>query len=43
MTENGEPESYSEFLSSKESVQWKKAIIEEMVSLEKNQARLVVK
>ncbi|GKD07177.1 retrovirus-related pol polyprotein from transposon TNT 1-94, partial [Tanacetum coccineum] len=29
--------SYSEALSSKESVQWKKAIIEEMVSLEKNQ------
>ncbi|GJZ10121.1 retrovirus-related pol polyprotein from transposon TNT 1-94 [Tanacetum coccineum] len=35
--QNGEPESYSEALSSKESVQWKKAIIEEMVSLEKNQ------
>ncbi|GJW01948.1 hypothetical protein Tco_1560804 [Tanacetum coccineum] len=31
------PQSYSEALSSKESVQWKKAIIEEMVSLEKNQ------
>nr|GEU42322.1 hypothetical protein [Tanacetum cinerariifolium] len=37
LTENGKPESYSEALSSKESVQWKKAIIEEMVSLEKNQ------
>ncbi|GJY88896.1 retrovirus-related pol polyprotein from transposon TNT 1-94 [Tanacetum coccineum] len=37
LTENGEPESFSEALSSKESVQWKKAIIEEMVSLEKNQ------
>ncbi|GKE46790.1 hypothetical protein Tco_1478048 [Tanacetum coccineum] len=30
------PESYSESLSSKESVQWKYAIIEEMISLEKN-------
>ncbi|GKB40071.1 hypothetical protein Tco_0885013 [Tanacetum coccineum] len=37
LTENGEPESFSEALSSKESVQWKKAIIEEMVSLKKNQ------
>nr|GEX91398.1 retrovirus-related Pol polyprotein from transposon TNT 1-94 [Tanacetum cinerariifolium] len=36
LTHNGKPESYSEALSSKESVQWKKAIIEEMVSLEKN-------
>nr|GEY42351.1 retrovirus-related Pol polyprotein from transposon TNT 1-94 [Tanacetum cinerariifolium] len=35
LTENGEPESYSEALSSKESVQWKKAINEEMDSLEK--------
>ncbi|GJQ89640.1 retrovirus-related pol polyprotein from transposon TNT 1-94 [Tanacetum coccineum] len=37
LTENGKPESYSEALSSKEFVQWKKAINEEMVSLEKNQ------
>ncbi|GJU47310.1 retrovirus-related pol polyprotein from transposon TNT 1-94, partial [Tanacetum coccineum] len=37
LTDNGEPESYSEALSSKESVQWKNAIIEEIVSLEKNQ------
>ncbi|GJW67995.1 putative RNA-directed DNA polymerase [Tanacetum coccineum] len=37
LKENGEPESYSEALSSKEFVQWKKAINEEMVSLEKNQ------
>nr|GEX26421.1 retrovirus-related Pol polyprotein from transposon TNT 1-94 [Tanacetum cinerariifolium] len=37
LTENGEPKSYSKALSSKESVQWKKAIIEEMVSLEKKQ------
>ncbi|GJV68046.1 retrovirus-related pol polyprotein from transposon TNT 1-94 [Tanacetum coccineum] len=37
LIENGEPESYSKALSCKESVQWKKAIIEEMVSLEKNQ------
>nr|GEX85255.1 hypothetical protein [Tanacetum cinerariifolium] len=36
LTENDEPESYSEALSSKESVRSKKAIIEEMVSLEKN-------
>ncbi|GJY12705.1 hypothetical protein Tco_0382014 [Tanacetum coccineum] len=35
--ENGESESYLEALSSKESVHWKKAIIEEIVSLEKNQ------
>ncbi|GJX74834.1 retrovirus-related pol polyprotein from transposon TNT 1-94 [Tanacetum coccineum] len=34
---NGEPMSYSETLSGKESVQWKKAINEEIVSLEKNQ------
>ncbi|GJR14090.1 retrovirus-related pol polyprotein from transposon TNT 1-94 [Tanacetum coccineum] len=37
LTENGEPDSYSEASSSKESIQWKKAINEEMVSLEKNQ------
>ncbi|GKC28320.1 hypothetical protein Tco_1035614, partial [Tanacetum coccineum] len=37
LIENGEPESFSEAFHSKESVQWKKAIIEEMVSLEKNQ------
>ncbi|GKA63594.1 retrovirus-related pol polyprotein from transposon TNT 1-94, partial [Tanacetum coccineum] len=41
--QNGEPESYSEALSSKESVQWKKAIIEEMVSLEKNQTCSLVR
>ncbi|GJV43616.1 retrovirus-related pol polyprotein from transposon TNT 1-94 [Tanacetum coccineum] len=41
--ENGEPESYSEALSSKESVQWKKAINEEMVSLEKNQTCSLVR
>ncbi|GJW40694.1 retrovirus-related pol polyprotein from transposon TNT 1-94 [Tanacetum coccineum] len=43
LLENGEPESYSEALSSKESVQWKKAIIEEMVSLEKNQTWSLVR
>ncbi|GKA59626.1 retrovirus-related pol polyprotein from transposon TNT 1-94 [Tanacetum coccineum] len=43
LTENGEPESYSEALSSKESVQWKKAIIEEIVSLEKNQTCSLVR
>ncbi|GJR25594.1 retrovirus-related pol polyprotein from transposon TNT 1-94 [Tanacetum coccineum] len=43
LRENGEPESYSEVLSSKESVQWKKAINEEMVSLEKNQTWSLVR
>ncbi|GKD81034.1 retrovirus-related pol polyprotein from transposon TNT 1-94 [Tanacetum coccineum] len=43
LTENDEPESYSESLSSKESVQWKKAIIEEMVSLENNQTCSLVR
>ncbi|GJS65838.1 retrovirus-related pol polyprotein from transposon TNT 1-94 [Tanacetum coccineum] len=51
LTENGEPESYSEALSSKESVQWKKAIIEVMVHLKRTRrvpykrykARLMVK
>nr|GEZ53023.1 retrovirus-related Pol polyprotein from transposon TNT 1-94 [Tanacetum cinerariifolium] len=43
LTENGEPESYSEALSSKESVQWKKVINEEMVSLEKNHAYSLVR
>ncbi|GJV22325.1 retrovirus-related pol polyprotein from transposon TNT 1-94 [Tanacetum coccineum] len=43
LTENGEPESYSEALSRKESVQWKKAINEEMVSLEKNQTCSLVR
>ncbi|GJV51062.1 putative RNA-directed DNA polymerase [Tanacetum coccineum] len=37
MTDNGEPESHSEALSTKESIQWKKAINEEIISLEKNQ------
>ncbi|GKA17277.1 retrovirus-related pol polyprotein from transposon TNT 1-94 [Tanacetum coccineum] len=37
------PQSYSEALSSKESVQWKKAINEEMVSLEKNQTCSLVR
>ncbi|GJU84592.1 putative RNA-directed DNA polymerase [Tanacetum coccineum] len=43
LTENGEPESYSESLSSKEFVQWNKAINEEMVSLEKNQTWSLVR
>ncbi|GJT08331.1 hypothetical protein Tco_0842793 [Tanacetum coccineum] len=42
LTENGELESYSEALSSKEFVQWKKAINEEMVSLEKNLTLVLV-
>nr|GEX87802.1 RNA-directed DNA polymerase, eukaryota [Tanacetum cinerariifolium] len=36
-------QSYSEALSSKESVQWKKAINEDMVSLEKNQTCSLVR
>ncbi|GJZ55799.1 hypothetical protein Tco_0610992 [Tanacetum coccineum] len=36
-------QSYSEALSSKESIQWKKVIIEEMVSLEKNQTCSLVR
>ncbi|GJW22123.1 kinase-like domain-containing protein [Tanacetum coccineum] len=48
LIENGKRESYSEALSSKESVQWKKAINEEMVKKEQNgskryKARLMVK
>ncbi|GJW14914.1 retrovirus-related pol polyprotein from transposon TNT 1-94 [Tanacetum coccineum] len=43
LIENGEPEFYSEALSSKESVEWKKAIIEKMVSLEKNQTCSLVR
>nr|GEU69056.1 hypothetical protein [Tanacetum cinerariifolium] len=43
LTGNGKPESYSKALSSKESVQWKKAINEEIVSLEKNQTRSLVR
>ncbi|GJX09647.1 hypothetical protein Tco_0199506 [Tanacetum coccineum] len=43
LTENGEPESFSKALSSKESVQWKKAIIEEMVSLKRNRVFLTQK
>ncbi|GJV51629.1 ribonuclease H-like domain-containing protein [Tanacetum coccineum] len=43
LTENGEPDSYSEVLSSKESVQWKKAIIEEMVSLKMKEACSLVR
>ncbi|GJU87509.1 retrotransposon protein, putative, ty1-copia subclass [Tanacetum coccineum] len=41
--ENDEPESYLEALSSKESIQSKKAINEEMVSLEKNQTCSLVR
>ncbi|GKA90636.1 retrovirus-related pol polyprotein from transposon TNT 1-94 [Tanacetum coccineum] len=43
LKENGELESYLEALSSKESIQWKKAIIEEIVSLEKNQTYFLVR
>ncbi|GJY88500.1 retrovirus-related pol polyprotein from transposon TNT 1-94 [Tanacetum coccineum] len=43
LTENGEPDSYSEALSSKEFVQWNKAIIEEMVSLKMNEACSLVR
>ncbi|GKB55831.1 retrovirus-related pol polyprotein from transposon TNT 1-94 [Tanacetum coccineum] len=43
MTDNGEPESHSEALSTKESIQWKKAINEEIISLEKNQTWSLVR
>ncbi|GKB05611.1 hypothetical protein Tco_0833806, partial [Tanacetum coccineum] len=43
LTENGEPDSYSEALGSKESVQWKNAIIKEMVSLKMNKACSLVR
>ncbi|GJX11700.1 hypothetical protein Tco_0201559 [Tanacetum coccineum] len=43
LIENGESESYSEALSSKEFVQLKKAINEEMVLLEKNQTCSLVR
>ncbi|GJW73492.1 hypothetical protein Tco_0132862 [Tanacetum coccineum] len=43
LIENGEPKSYSEALSSNKSIQWKKAIIKEMVSLEKNQTCSLVR
>ncbi|GKG20355.1 hypothetical protein Tco_0380156, partial [Tanacetum coccineum] len=41
--QNGEPESFSEALSSKESVQWKKAINEEMDSLKMHEACSLVR
>ncbi|GJW36973.1 retrovirus-related pol polyprotein from transposon TNT 1-94 [Tanacetum coccineum] len=43
LIKNGEPEFYSETLSSKEFIQWKKAINEEMVSLKKNQTCSLVR
>ncbi|GKA96485.1 retrovirus-related pol polyprotein from transposon TNT 1-94 [Tanacetum coccineum] len=43
LTENGELESYSKAVSSKELVQWKMAITEEMVSLAKNQTWCLVR
>ncbi|GKE60573.1 retrovirus-related pol polyprotein from transposon TNT 1-94 [Tanacetum coccineum] len=43
LTDNGESNSYSEALSSKESVQWKKAINKEIISLEKNQTCSLVR
>ncbi|GJR19775.1 retrovirus-related pol polyprotein from transposon TNT 1-94 [Tanacetum coccineum] len=43
LKENGDPKSYSEALNGKESVQWKKAINEEISSLEKNQTWSLVK
>ncbi|GJX02910.1 putative RNA-directed DNA polymerase [Tanacetum coccineum] len=43
LTKNGELESYTESLSSKESVQWKKAMNEEISSLEKNQTWSLVR
>nr|GEY22509.1 hypothetical protein [Tanacetum cinerariifolium] len=43
LIENGKLESYSVALSSKESVQWKKAINKKMVQLEKNQTCFLVR
>ncbi|GKD33674.1 retrovirus-related pol polyprotein from transposon TNT 1-94 [Tanacetum coccineum] len=43
ITENGEPDSYSKALSSKESVQLKKVIIKEIISLKMNEACFLVR
>ena len=43
LTENGEPESYSEALRMKDSIQWKKAMEDELGSLDKNQTWSLVK
>ncbi|CAH9052071.1 unnamed protein product, partial [Cuscuta epithymum] len=43
LTENGEPESYSEALTMKDSIQWKKAMKDELDSLDKNQTWSLVK
>ncbi|GJR12199.1 retrovirus-related pol polyprotein from transposon TNT 1-94 [Tanacetum coccineum] len=43
MTKNGKPESYSKALNRKESIQWKKAINEEISSLEMNQTWSLVR
>ncbi|CAH9127437.1 unnamed protein product, partial [Cuscuta epithymum] len=43
LTENGEPESYSEALAVRDSIQWKKAMKDELDSLDKNQTWSLVK
>lgn len=43
LTENGEPESYPEALRMKDSIQWKKAMEDELSSLDKNQTWSLVK
>ena len=43
LTENGEPESYPEALGMNNSIQWKKAMEEEMNSLDKNKTWFLVK
>ncbi|KAI3764834.1 hypothetical protein L2E82_14851 [Cichorium intybus] len=43
LTENGEPESYPEALRMKDSIQWKKAMEDELSSLDKNHTWSLVK
>ncbi|KAI3767934.1 hypothetical protein L2E82_18363 [Cichorium intybus] len=43
LTENGEPESYPEALRMKDSIQWKRAMEDELSSLDKNQTWSLVK
>jgi hypothetical protein len=43
LTENGEPESYSEAVKMKDSFQWERAMKEEMSSLDKNKTWVLVK
>lgn len=43
LTENGEPESYSEAVKQKDSLQWERAMKEEMGSLNKNKTWVLTK